>query len=281
MKKTILGKQLVILRICIMTFILVILSMFIFSFTTKKLAEDFLKQLGISKSMADEKIFGSFLGGSLDAYGVKNVKNIALGNRTVIAMELLNYTKKTTQSETFNLKYQELKNNYKPEKPSVQTPEEMRNGMIDSYKKSIAQTEDILKTADANMKPVFENVLKEAQKGLKAAEDSNNKHIVAYTKNFPELLKQLDKGYQQQLAQWELQYPSNPQHYVKMRLTEFLNETGDIDFNAELKVVNDKKIFVNRTYESKGNRWKMAFRAGKEVIEPARKFAQEWIYEIK
>ena len=38
------------------------------------MADDFLKQLGISKPGADEKITNSILDGSLDTYGVKNAK---------------------------------------------------------------------------------------------------------------------------------------------------------------------------------------------------------------
>jgi hypothetical protein len=281
MKQTTLKKQLIVLRICIMTFILVILSMFIFSFTVKKMADDFLTQLGVSKTVADEKIIGGFLGGSVDAYGIKNAKNIALGNRTAVAMDLLRYTKKTVQGKAFTDQYMAMKNDAKPEKPAVQTPEEMRAAMVEAYKQSIAQTETTLKTADANMKPVFENILKEAKKGLAEAEDPQNKQIAYYTKNYPGLVKQIEQGYQQQLDSWEKKYPSNAQLYVKMRLQEFLDETADIDFDAALKVVNDKKVFVKKEYESKGYRWKMAFRAGKEVIVPARKFAEEWISEIK
>jgi hypothetical protein len=281
MKQTTLKKQLFILRICIMTFILVIVSMFLFSFKAKRMADDFLAQLGISKTLADEKIIGSFLGGSLDAYGVKNVKNIAVGNRTAVTMDLLRYTKKFTQGESFAAKYLEMKNNNKPEKPVVQSPEEMRATTIDAYKKSIEQTELSMKNADANMKPIFENVLKEAKKGLAAAEDPNNKSIASYTKGYPAMLKQIEEGYARQLVEWEKKYPSDSRQYIKMRLQEFLDETDDIDFNAELKTQDGKKVFVNRDYENRGNRWKMAFRAGKEVVEPARKFALEWMSEIK
>jgi hypothetical protein len=51
--------------------------------------------------------------------------------------------------------------------------------------------------------------------------------------------------------------------------------------NHLLFVKNGKKVFVNRAYESKNNRWKMAFRAGKEVVQPARAFVQQWLGEIK
>jgi hypothetical protein len=255
--------------------------MFIFSFTVQKMADDFLTQLGISQTVADEKIIGGFLGGSIDAYGIKNAKNIALGNRTAVAMDILRYTKKTVQSKAFTDQYMAMKNDARPEKPAVQTPEEMRAATVDAYRKSITQTEATLKTADASMKPVFENILKEARKGLAEAEDPQNKQIASYTKNYPGLVKQIEQGYQQQLESWEKKYPSNAQLYVKMRLQEFLDETADIDFDAALKVVNDKKVFVKREYEGKSYRWKMAFRAGREVIAPARKFAEEWMSEIK
>jgi hypothetical protein len=69
--------------------------------------------------------------------------------------------------------------------------------------------------------------------------------------------------------------------FVKKRLEEFLNVTKDIDFSAELTERNGKKIFVNQQYEFKDSRWKMAFRAGKEVVEPARDFVEKWINEIR
>jgi hypothetical protein len=41
------------------------------------------------------------------------------------------------------------------------------------------------------------------------------------------------------------------------------------------------KIFVNPVYQRKSNRRKMAYRAGKELVEPARAFAEQWLGEIK
>ena len=45
-------------------------------------------------------------------------------------------------------------------------------------------------------------------------------------------------------------------------------------------VVNGKKKFVNPTYEGKSYNWKQIYRAGREVIEPAISFAEQWIREI-
>jgi hypothetical protein len=251
------------------------------SFTTNRFADEFLKQLGISKTAADEKINNSILGGSLDIYGLKNVKNIALGNRKAVALELLAYTKKQVNSPAFVKEYLAMKDGYKPKEFIPQTPEEMRAEGIKAAREGVVKTEETVKKADASMKPIFVKVLEDAKKNLVFAEDPNNKHIVAYTKNYTGFVKSSKENFQRQLDDWEKKYPTNHQLYVKVRLQEFMNETKDIDFGAELVSKNGKKYFVNKAYESKGSRWKMAFRAGKEVVEPAREFVQKWIDEIK
>jgi hypothetical protein len=238
-------------------------------------------QFGISKAAADEKITNSILGGSLDAYGVKNVKNIAVGNRKALALDLLAYTKKQVSSPAFVKEYTAMKEGAKPKEYIPQTPEEMRTEGIKAAKEGVVKTEESLKKADASMKPIFQKVLEDAKKNLVFAEDPNNKQIVAYTKNYPGFVKSSKENYQRQLADSERKYPTNHLLYVKVRLQQFMDETKDIDFGAELVSKNGKKYFVNRAYESKGSRWKMAFRAGKEVVEPAREFVQKWIEEIK
>lgn len=281
MQKTSLNTLITVLRICIVTFILAIISLILFSFTVNKINEEFLKQLGISKTEADKKITGSILGGYLNAYGAKNATNIAAGNRTKVAMDLLAYTKQYVNTDAFKKEYAVLKENNKPKENKVETPEEMRKNEIAIYKKSIAENEVTLKKADASLKPIFENVLVESKKQLKEAEDPNNKRIANYTKNYDQLVKSNQQSYKQSLQEWESKYPANHMLFVKQRLLKFLEETKDIDFAAELAIKNGKKIFVNTVYEkNKGNYWKMGFRAGKEVVEPTRAFITEWLKEI-
>jgi DNA-directed RNA polymerase beta' subunit len=281
MQKTSLNTLVAVLRICIVIFALSLISLFLFSFTVNKLNADFFKELGITKTDADKKIANSFLGGYLDAYGAKNAKNIALGNRSQVAKDILVYTRQYVSSAAFKSEYATLKENNKPKENKIKSPEEMRKETIDQYKKSVAETEASLKKADAGLKPIFEKVLAESKKYLKEAEDSNNKQIASYAKGYPELLKSNQQSYQQALSAWEAQYPANHMLFVKQRLQQFLEETKDIDFTAELTVKNGKRIFVNRNYESKSNRWKMAFRAGKEVVQPAIEFVRQWLLEIK
>lgn len=261
-------------------FILLTGAFLLFSFTIKTLTGDFLKQLGISKTDADEKIINSILGGSLDQYGVRNAKNIAVGNRAAVTKDLLTYTKTYVNSAAFRKAYNELKEKQKPQLQVMQTPEDMQKEYIIRMKKAVADMEASAQKADATMKPMFEKMVVDAKKQLKEAEDPNNKMIANYRKNYPEGVKTAEKNNERLLADWEARYPTNHLLFVKMRMQQFLDETKDIDFNAQLIEKNGKKYFANKAYESKGNRWKMAFRAGKDAVETARTFVQQWINEI-
>ena len=281
MNQNSLTKLIFLFRFCIALFVLVLFSALIFSFKTITVTEGLFNQLGISQPNADAKIANSFIGGYLDAYGARNAKNIALANRTAVTKDLLEYTRQFVNTEAFKKQYAQLKERNKPTLNKIQTPEEMRKGLIESYQKAVTDMEATVKKADPSMKKLFEDMLVEAKKNLKEAQDPNNEMIKNYESNYAETVKFNQQAYDQQLKDWETRYPSNQLLFIKKRLQEFLTETKDIDYAAELTEKNGKKYFVNRAYENKSSRWKMAFRAGKEVVEPARAFVQQWIAEIK
>jgi len=282
MKQPSINKLVARLRVCVAVLVLVILSLAFFSFTIQQMSSDFMQQLGIQKTDADKKITNSILGGYLDAYGLKNAKNIALGNRTAVTNDLLNYTKQYVNSAAFKKEYDALKESNKPTpQPDPETPEQFKANTIKNAKDFVKQSEELVKNSTGDTKKLFETSLEAAKKNLKDAEDPNNKNIKAYTQNYEAIKKMYAQSNETRLKEWEAQYPSNYLLYVKSRLQQFLEETKDIDFAAQLTEKNGKKIFVNKDYEGKGNRWKMAYRAGKEVVEPARAFVQQWLSEIK
>ena len=270
------------LRVSSVFSLITIVSLLIYAFTFSRLSDDFLKQLGIDKTEADKKICNSMLGGYIDVYGVRNLKDIAVGNRAAVTKDLLLYLKAYTVSKDFKQAYAALKEQHKPadiKKP--ETPTELRANMILQAKDFVKTAEDNLNKATPDLKPIFEEGVKAAKQNLKDAEDPENKHIKAYTKNFEVLQQSIEQSNQAQLKDWEAKYPSDQLLFVKVRLEQFLVETNDIDFSAAVTDKNGKKVFANPVYEKKSNRWKMAFRAGKEVVEPARAFAQQWMSEIK
>lgn len=275
MKKRILG-----LKAVFAAYLILSLSSMLFSFTARNAADEFLQQLGISKSDADKKITNSILNGSLDTYGIKNIKSLVNGNRSALAKDLLLYTKKYTGSPAFLKAYTEQRNHSKPVPPQIETPEETRQHMVDDYKKSIAGIEKAITGADATLKPTYEKMLVDAKKLLADAQDVNSKGNIGIKKNYEEQLLRSKGEYERNIAAWELQYPAEASRYVKKRLEQFLQETADIDFAAELVTKNGKKIFANPAYESRSKRWKMAFRSGKEVVETSRVFVQQWLQEM-
>lgn len=281
MKKLPLTKVLLLFRYCLTLAIVVAFCISLFSFRAKRMASDVFTQLGISQSLADIKITNSFIGGYLDGLSGRKLSSIAVTERATVTKNLLQYTKQFVNGEAYRKAYTKLKEQNKPTQNKLQTPEEMRKGLIDSYTKAVNQAEESLKKADVSVKKIFEEVLVQSKKQLKDAQDPNNEMIKNYQSNYESMVKMNETAYQQQLEKWEEDYPTNHLLYVKRRLQQFLDETQSIDFNAELTERNGKKIFVNPAYERKSNRWKMAFRAGKEVVEPAKAFVQEWLKEIK
>lgn len=251
------------------------------SFTLRTFKDDFLKQLGISKSTADGKITQSMLDGSVDTYGLRNLKNILPATHSAITAELLNYTRQYVQSAAFKKEYAALRDSKKPVAQLPQTPEDMKAQDLLFIKKSIADATASLQKADATMKPVFEKVIAEGNKRLKAAEDPNNRQYAGYAKGYPQLLKDAEARHQKAVAKWEATYPQDLLQFIKKRLEDFLSITADVDYNAALVTKGGMKYFADKQYEQKDYRWKMAFRAGKSVTEPARAFAEKWITEIK
>lgn len=281
MKQLSVKKTVTIIRCCIAAWLLVIISLLLFSFTTNRLNEDFLKQLGISKLNANEKISNSLLGGYLDQYGVSNAKNIAVGNRAAVIKDLVAYTKAYVNSPAFVKAYQELKASRKPQQNKIQSPEEFRKQIIEQYKKSIEQTEATLKKMDGAMKKSLEDAATSTKKELKAMEDGTSETYISYKENYEQMAEYSESANTAQLAKWEAEFPDNHLLFIKSRLEQFIKETEGIDYTAALFEKGAVKYFVNKEYEHKGDRWKMAYRAGKDAVETARMMVQQWIEEIK
>ena len=68
---------------------------------------------------------------------------------------------------------------------------------------------------------------------------------------------------------------------IRKELQQFLSASANVDFDAELVKKGNKMVFVNPVYESKPLAWKLCFRSGKEAVTGARKFAQNWLNNLK
>lgn len=280
MKKTSLKNALPGYRIGTLSLAVILLSLFLFSFTVKTVTGDFLEQLGISKTKADEKIINSMLGGYLDQYGISKARNIVSGKKALVVKDLISYAKEKLNSPEFVAEYNRMRNNAKPLANTMQTPDEMQKQMVEQYRKSVKEIEATIAKSDAANKKLFEGLLEDAKKQLKIAEDPNNEMIKIYRSNYDETVSMNAAAHDSQVADWEKEYPADHRQFIKKRLQQFLDETSGIDFSAQLTEKNGRKYFVNRNYEYKSNRWKMGFRAGKEVVETAREEVRQWIQQL-
>jgi hypothetical protein len=257
-----------------------IVSIFSAGFTLDKPASPW-NQLGISETRAIENIRQSFLEGYLYSYGASSAKNVASGDRAAIALDVLNYTKSYVNSSAFIKAYEDARVAATPVKPlPPKTKEEIQKEKIAELEKTIAEGEKSLKTLPKDLIEPF----KEVQQMLKDQKqdyenpDSEMLALLVTSENY--MYANATTKYEQQLQQWQKDYPADHRKMVKDRLETFLKLTADVDFNAALKEEYRVKKFVNAAYEKKPAEWKMAYRAGRPAVEAARTFAKAWLAEL-
>lgn len=263
---------------------MLISTSFLFSsYHSKKMADEVWKMLGLSKQKGIEGIKNSFLNGYLYYYGAKNAKNIAVNDRAAIAKDLLQYTKDYISSQEFKTQYETIRKSAKPEEPVLKP----LRSIAEIQKDEIAKTEKALKDTEKTMKELGPEYAKGMQelvdmykKNLKEYQNPNHQNfsILAMGEKYQQ--EDEEKRYNDRMKQWETTYPENIRVFIANKLKRMLDQTNGIDYNAALVEKYGKKRFVNPVYEGKGTEWKQGFRAGKEVTEQARAFAQKWLAEL-
>jgi len=249
---------------------------------SEKAADDMWKMLGISRQAGSEKIKNSFMNGYLDHYGIRNLKNIALNDRAAIAKDLLTYTKEYVSSETFRKEYDKMRSQAKPEEPQLKplrTIEQIQKEEIEKTEKSIRETEKNMKE-NPDFAKTLQPLLDMLKQSLKEYQNPKHQFWTAIAQGEKYDQENQVKSYRERMKQWEEFYPSNVNDFVAERLKTMLEDTKDIDYNAQLVEKYGKKRFANPKYEGKGTEWKQGFRAGKEVTEMARGFVKKWLEEL-
>ena len=257
-----------------------IVGIFSAGFTLNKPAGPWNK-LGISESQATENIRQSFLEGYLYSYGASSAKNIASGDRAAVVVDVLNYTKSYVSSPAFVKAYEDARIAATPVKPlPPKTKEQIQKEKIEELDKTIAEGEKSMKTLPKDLIEPFREVQQMLQDQKKDYENPDSEMLALLVTSENYMHANAVTKYEQQLQQWQKEYPADYKMMVKTRLETFLRITADVDFNAALKEEYRKKKFVNPAYEEKPAEWKMAYRAGRPAVEAARTFAKAWIAEL-
>lgn len=283
MQKKILNVILLQLRIAAALLVLTLLTALLLSFRTQKAYADIWQQLGISREKGLHNIEASFLNGYFHYYGAEKARNLLSGDRSVIAKDLLVYTRQQVMSESFKKQYEQMRQQAKPQAPQrkLRSKEEIRKEKITETEASIKQAEATIKAANADMAKALKPMMEVLQNNLKDYRSPNSNMIDLFYQGEQYNLQSEQRQYEERQKQWEYDYPADYRHLVRRRLQQFIDLAATVDFNAELKTVGSKKKFVNPKYEGKASDWKMIYRAGKEVITPALAFAEQWVAELK
>jgi len=285
MKQFSFNSLVALLRICIVLLVLSLVSLFLLSFiSTQHLGDEIWKHLGLNRAKGTEGIYRSFTGGYLYYYDARNATHIVAGNRLAIAKELLVQAKQYINSDQFKRDYEAGRKSAMPEKPQAKierTIAEIQNEEIAKNEKSIRGLEKSMKEMNADMKRGLQPMLDMLKKMVNEFQDPRHQYFHSLALMDKNDNVQAVRNHEDRLQRWEKQYPSNFTPIVKERLQKFLKITEDVHFDAALKTINGKKIFVDRAFEGKPTEWKQAFRAEREITTMARAFATQWLAEIK
>lgn len=260
-------------------FVLIILAISAAAFIVIK---DVINDLGIKHSNAQNYILKNLVGNfdaapiesdpvedrgadeasaSLDAqmksfkipYG-RNLKNVVTGDRAALAREVCGYVKEYINSEEFIAAYSDLRAKTKP----VSEPPRLSAAEIENIEKSLIQGEKALAQAAGYM----------TKQQLTAA-----KKAIAEQK----LQLKQQKDPTPNKTKWERMYPSDPAVMVRKRLQEYIALAATVDFKAEITGSGGNRTFVNPAYEAKPVKWKVIYRAGKDVNDVVTSFVKQWL----
>ncbi|OQP63992.1 hypothetical protein A3860_21465 [Niastella vici] len=257
--------------------IVIVLSLYAFK-TVHTVTDDLWARLGMNKTEGFEGAKNSFMRGYLYYYGAKNIKSIAKGDRVAVAGELLTTVKQYINSDAFKKEYDQERQQAKPHQDAtpMRTKEEVRKDEIDKMEKGLKQTEEMIRKTPSLAKSM-QGVIDMYKKNIVDYKDPNSKTIELFFQGEKLKYERSTDGYTKDLTKWKESYPADYRELIKTRLQKFLELSATVDFNAELKEVNGKQKFVNPDYEGKPADWKEIFRAGKDITEVSRKFAQQWL----
>ena len=258
-------------------------------FYTGKVIDDrvksLLQTLKLSEDNAKQTIFSDISSPSFYFPGIKEFKSIALNDRSLQVEVIGKYVKEFTTTEDFKKRYNEYRESRKPTTPEKpKTMEELKNENREQLKNSLEEMNTTKASMPEDQRAMFDESIKYLEEQLKAIDDPDNS---MYS---PEMDSYMQEAYQQQLQQhkieiddWEKEYPANnPNRIIKKWLTEFVDKSKDVDFDAKTAIdEKGRTLFIKQDYERKDYLWKLCFRAGKETTESARTFAQSWLGELK
>lgn len=253
-----------------------VLSISLFSFKKyEKRLTDVWKQLGLTQQQGSDKIKNAFLYGYIENNTAKNLRNLATGNRTAIAKDLMIYSKTYLNGTAFKAAYAKERVASKPENIIFVpvTRESIRKERIAELRKNIKETEDAVKKMPALEKSAQKTIAR-YENAIKDYESPDSRMLNTFYETAVSQQNSKKQQYEKRMKDWETNYPENHTQKVKKYLENYLALGATVDFDAELTEKNGKKVFVNKDYEAKNADWKRIYRGGREVYNATKPLAE-------
>ncbi|HKF47262.1 MAG TPA: hypothetical protein VKB38_07875 [Terracidiphilus sp.] len=246
-------------------------------------AQSGLLGFGVHIDRVRPAVVDSFTEGMIPAYpDSKAYRAASVSARVAFVKQGMAWVKAYTESPAFKADYEKHRANGRPEAAqSKGSADDQYNKMLADQRK---QLEDFKKSI-ASMTPDMQKQMQPVLQQMEAQIDKTSKdpQIAAMMKKS---IAASAAGDQQQaqkdMADWEKRYPADPNVLIARRLHQFLDETKDVNYSAALvSSGGDRMRFADEQYESKPDRWKIYYRAGREPMAAARAFAADWLKQIE
>jgi hypothetical protein len=243
-------------------------------------AADVLSQVGITPAAAKEAVATIINNGIINPGLPSNAfKLLSPAQRADAATTGVAWLKAYVATAEFRQQYARIRGNRKPEAPVFDgTPEDELKKADAEQAQQIQDSKKALASLPPDQRKQIEDAMKQAQ------ETAARMDTPAMRKMRLDAIKaardQETREYEKRLADWQRDFPDNPNAAIAARLREFLAASADVDFNAKLKPVDGRMLFENSAYQNKAAPWKLCFRAGKDATTAARAAVQAWLKEL-
>jgi hypothetical protein len=246
-------------------------------------SQDTLSSLGVREDEAQAGVVESLRHGSIPVYHARNAFLKASGSaRAVMAKGAIAWAKAYAKTDAFKVAYEKARQESMPTPPSaVGTVDDQIAKERAERRKSLEETKQSFAQLPAEMRQEMESVFREMEEQI-ANEEADPEGNAMLRQALEQERVAEQQQYQSRLAEYEDRYPADPRILLARRLSQFLDVSKDVDFEAELVLdQHGRKRFAKPEYEHRPDDWKLCYRAGKEPVQAARESAVEWLKELE
>jgi hypothetical protein len=245
-------------------------------------AGDLWTRLGMTETQAREAAPNALVHRIVPySMAAKSVMAVPPEARAVLVTEALAWAKTYAASAEFEAAYAALREARKPARPpSAAEQEQQARAEQEEQRRQLEEAKNNLAQLSPELRAQMEAALKETEALSQQMASDPQMAVLMQQAQAAEARSRQD-SYQEELAQWEKDYPADVSLMIARRLGEFLALSAQVDYSAKLVPRGTKMAFADEGFESQSLEWKLCYRAGRQTVEAARAFAAAWLAEFE